>query len=168
MQSKKDINPVQFATIAANLLNQGLLESGRTTAKRMFRELEAGRTVTLTKLRMEDDGLTRIDLRLDKDAFQGTMNYSAFRDGVLSLIASLSDTLREKSSIGVLYPIVDGQSVTDDYDNLKMFDVGGLTVHGETPNVLMLGVLTSADQPLVTLNLMYVDPEQFKKDQSTS
>jgi hypothetical protein len=76
--------------------------------------------------------------------------------------------LREKGNIGVLYPIVDGQSVTDDYDTLKMFDVGGLTVHGETPNVLMLGVLASADQPLVTLNLMYVDPEQFKKDQSTS
>ena len=100
MQSKRDITPVQFATVAANLLHQGVLEAGRTTAKRMFRELEAGRTVTITQLRMEDEGLTRIDLSLNKTAFQGAMNYSAFRDGVLALVARLSETLRDKKAIG--------------------------------------------------------------------
>ena len=66
MRSRKDITAVQFATVAANLLHQGVLEAGRTTAKRMFRELDAGRKVTITQLRMEDEGLTRIDLSLDK------------------------------------------------------------------------------------------------------
>ena len=132
MRSRKDITAVQFATVAANLLHQGVLEAGRTTAKRMFRELDAGRKVTITQLRMEDEGLTRIDLSLDKSAFQGVMNYSAFRDGVLALVARLSETLRDEKAIGVLTPIIDGQATADD-STMKMFDVAGLTVHDETP-----------------------------------
>ncbi len=167
MRSRKDITAVQFATVAANLLHQGVLEAGRTTAKRMFRELDAGRKVTITQLRMEDEGLTRIDLSLDKSAFQGVMNYSAFRDGVLALVARLSETLRDEKAIGVLTPIIDGQATADD-STMKMFDVAGLTIHDETPNVLLLGVVASSEEPLVTLHLVYVDPAQFTADQSTS
>ena len=168
MQKTKDLNPTQFATIAANLLNQGLLEAGRTAAKRIFRELEEGRRVTLTKLKMEDGGLTRIDLSLDYQAFQGSINYSAFRDGVLALVARLSDTIREGKGVQVFQAIDDNQQpVPAESFNTRLFAVGGLTVHDGTPNVLMLGVQPSRDQPVVTLQLMYVDPNQFKvEDQS--
>jgi len=163
MQKTKDLNPTQFATIAANLLNQGLLEAGRTSAKRIFRELEAGRRITLTKLQMEDGGLTRIDLTLDYQAFQGSINYSAFRDGVLALVARLSDTIREGKGVQIFQAVDDNQQpLPAESFNTRLFAVGGLTVHDGTPNVLMLGVEPSRDQPVVTLQLMYVDPEQFK------
>ena len=49
------------------------------------------------------------------------MNYSAFRDGVLALVARLSETLRDKKAIGVLTPIVDGQATADDehYEDVR-------------------------------------------------
>ena len=168
MQSKAQFNTVQFATIAANLLNQGVLEVGRTAAKRMFRELEAGRRIALTQLRMEDGSLTRIDLTMDAQAFQGTMNYSAFRDGVLALVARLSDAIREEREIGLLSPLDNGQEIPADKVNLQLFSVGGLTVHDNTPNVLMLGVQPAEADPVVTLQLLYVPPGQFAQASSSS
>jgi hypothetical protein len=50
MKKDKVLEANQLATIAANLLNDGILEADRTTAKRIFRELEASRKVTLTNL----------------------------------------------------------------------------------------------------------------------
>jgi hypothetical protein len=62
MKKDKVLEANQLATIAANLLNDGILEADRTTAKRIFRELEASRRVTLTNLKMEDGGTVRMDL----------------------------------------------------------------------------------------------------------
>ena len=64
MKKDKVLEANQLATIAANLLNDGILEADRTTAKRIFRELEASRKVTLTNLKMEDGGTVRMDLTM--------------------------------------------------------------------------------------------------------
>ena len=102
MKKDKVLEANQLATIAANLLNDGILEADRTTAKRIFRELEASRKVTLTNLKMEDGGTVRMDLDMDAGAFNGSLNFSAWRDGVLALVARLSDDLRLGKPLPVL------------------------------------------------------------------
>jgi len=72
MKKDKILEANQLATIAANLLNDGVLEADRTTAKRIFRELEGSRKVTLTHLKMEDGGTVRMDLSMDARAFNGS------------------------------------------------------------------------------------------------
>ena len=160
------IGSEQFATIAVNLLHRGLIEAGRTTAKRVFRELDEGRTVTLTKLKMEDGGVVRMDLTLDATAFDGDLNFSMFRDGVLSLISQLSEPLRAGKPVAVLHPI--DEAGNPENDTNRVFAAGGITVSEGKANVLMLGVRPDAQQPIVTLQLLYVDAAQFQSDSVAS
>lgn len=168
MRESKEIGSDQLATIAANLLHQGILEAGRTTAKRIFRELEEGRALTLTKLKMEDGGLVRIDVTLDADAFRGAINYSAFRDGLLALVARLSDALREGASLPVFQPIDGPDSLPPAMQGSRLFGVGGVTEHDGAVNVLMLGVRPDGEKPVVTLQLVYVEPDQFAASESAA
>ena len=78
MQKDQQIDSNKFATIAVNLLHRGIIESGRTTAKRIFRALEEEQRVKLTTLKMEDGGTIQMDLIMDARAFNGNLNYSAW------------------------------------------------------------------------------------------
>ena len=78
--NEQTLTDEQFATISANVLHQTLIEVSRTVGKRIFRELEAGKRVALTQLRMEDEGQVRLDLTLDHTEFRGGLNFSLFRD----------------------------------------------------------------------------------------
>ena len=160
------IGTEQFATIAVNLLHRGLIEVARTTAKRVFRELDEGRTVTLTKLKMEDGGMVRMDLTLDATAFDGDLNFSMFRDGVLALIGQLSEPLRAGKPVNVLHAIDEAGARED--DATRVFAAGGITVNEGIANVLMLGVRPETQRPSVTLQLFYVDAAQFQSDSSVS
>ena len=53
--NEQTLTDEQFATISANVLHQTLIEVSRTVGKRIVRELEAGKRVALTQLRMEDE-----------------------------------------------------------------------------------------------------------------
>ena len=94
--NERTLTDEQFATISANVIHQSLIEVSRTVGKRIFRELEAGKRIALTQLRMEDEGQVRLDVTLDYSEFRGTLNFSLFRDSVLAMLSRLSDNLREK------------------------------------------------------------------------
>lgn len=168
MKQDKYIDSNQFATIAVNLLHRGILEADRTTAKRIFRELEEGRTVGLTNLKMEDGGMLRWDLTLDARAFQGSLNFSAWRDGVLALVARMSDELREGKSLTVFHPLDAEDQLPDDMVGHKLFGTMGITVHDGTVNTLLLGARPDPEKPIVTLQLVYVDPAQFATSESSA
>lgn len=152
----------QFATIAVNLLHKSLIEADRTSAKRIFRELEEGRPVTLTRLKFEDGGLVRIDVSLDAQAFRGTFNFSAFRDGVLALLAQLTAHLKAENPLVVYHALTEEQELAPEYEGSRLFGVAGGTVHDGVANALMLGTRPHPEQPVVTLLLTYVDPQQFQ------
>ncbi|MEY2909521.1 MAG: hypothetical protein RLZZ602_2044 [Pseudomonadota bacterium] len=161
MQKDQQIDSNKFATIAVNLLHRGIIESGRTTAKRIFRALEEEQRVKLTTLKMEDGGTIQMDLIMDARAFNGNLNYSAWRDGVLALIAKMSDELRAGQQVPVFYPMDPPESLPDEMTNTKLFGAVGATVHDGVMNALMLGVQPDPNRPVVTLQLTYVDPGQF-------
>lgn len=153
------LDTAKLATIAVNLLNQTLLEAERTQAKRVFRELEAGRRVGLTNLRMEDGGVVRFDIELDATEFRGSLNFSAFRDGIQALLARLVEELRLDGPLPYFVPLDNTGSRPD--GSLRLFGAGGFTVHDEVVNALLLGAEPDAREPVVTLKLVYIDPEQF-------
>lgn len=159
------LDTAKLATIAVNLLNQNLLEAERTQAKRVFRELEAGRSVGLTNLRMEDGGVVRFDIELDATEFRGSLNFSAFRDGIQALLARLVEELRLDGPLPYFVPLDATGSRPD--GALRLFAAGGFTVHEGTVNALLLGAEPDGVEPVATLKLVYVDPDQFAQESAS-
>ena len=149
----------QLATISANILHQTLIEVSRTVGKRLFRELQSGTRIAVTQLRMEDGSEVRMDLKLDCSEFRGALNFSLFRDSVLALLSRLSDTLRDEESALPVMRLMDeaGQSTSE----RRLFGVPGVIVLDGVPNMLMMGATPSPSEPVILIELMYIDPEQF-------
>ena len=149
----------QLATISANILHQTLIEVSRTVGKRLFRELESGTRIAVTQLRMEDGSEVRMDLKLDRSEFRGALNFSLFRDSVLALLSRLRDTLRDEESALPVMRLMDesGQSTSE----RRLFGVPGVIALDGVPNMLMMGATPSASEPVILIELMYIDPEQF-------
>ena len=149
----------QLATISANILHQTLIEVSRTVGKRLFRELESGTRIAVTQLRMEYGSEVRMDLKLDCSEFRGALNFSLFRDSVLALLSRLSDTLRDEESALPVMRLMDeaGQSTSE----RRLFGVPGVIVLDGVPNLLMMGATPSPSEPVILIELMYIDPEQF-------
>jgi len=123
----------QLATISANILHQTLIEVSRTVGKRLFRELESGTRIAMTKLRMEDESEVRMDLKLDCSEFRGALNFSLFRDSVLALLSRLSDTLRDEDTALPVMRMMDesGQSTSE----RRLFGVPGVIALDGVPNM---------------------------------
>ena len=149
----------QLATISANILHQTLIEVSRTVGTRLFRELESGTRIAVTQLRMEDGSEVRMDLKLDCSEFRGALNFSLFRDSVLALLSRLSDTLRDEESALPVMRLMDeaGQSTSE----RRLFGVPGVIALDGVPNMLMMGATPSPSEPVILIELMYIDPEQF-------
>ena len=155
----------QLATISANILHQTLIEVSRTVGKRLFRELESGTRIAVTKLRMEDESEVRMDLKLDCSEFRGALNFSLFRDSVLALLSRLSDTLRDEDTALPVLRMMDesGQSTSE----RRLFGVPGVIALDGVPNMLMMGATPSPSEPVILIELMYIDPEQFAQSSKT-
>ena len=155
----------QLATISANILHQTLIEVSRTVGKRLFRELESGTRIAVTKLRMEDESEVRMDLKLDCTEFRGALNFSLFRDSVLALLSRLSDTLRDEDTVLPVMRMMDesGQSTSE----RRLFGVPGVIALDGVPNMLMMGATPSPSEPVILIELMYIDPEQFAQSSET-
>lgn len=144
----------QFLTIAANLLYRSLLESSRTDAKRIYRELEEGRVVALTEVEMEDGSRVRFDIGLDYSELGGKLSFGAFRASVTALVHNLGETLRQDEP---QIPVFTAEHKPEQ----SLFGVTALTVEGEEPRVMVLGADTEHGRPVIQLRLMYLNPSQF-------
>ena len=89
----------QFLTMAANLLYKSFLESSRTKAKNVYKELVAGKTLPLTTVEMADKSTVRFDIALDHSEYRGNINFGAFRSSLTLLIRILRPTRRGKSYV---------------------------------------------------------------------
>lgn len=164
--SDRNLTDEQFATICVNVIHQALIDCSRTAGKRLFRELEASKRVALTRLRMEDESEVRLDLKLDHSEFRGPLNFSIFRDSVLAMLSGLTEVLRdEEKSLTVMRMMDESGQATSER---RLFGVPGIVAVDGVPNMLMMGATPSATDPVVLIELMYIDPEQFAQSDSAS
>ena len=147
----------QFLTIAANLLYRSLLDASRTQAKRLFRELESGRTLALTDVKMEDGSTVRFKLALDHSEVDGKLNFGAFRASVTTLVHNLGETLRqEQPSIPVF--------TAEHRPEMSLYGVTAVTSEDDRPRVMVLGSDTEPGRAEIQLRLTYLSPDQFEMD----
>lgn len=151
----KSLPTDKFLTIAINLMNTAVLEATRTDAKKLYRELEAGKAVPLTHLQMEDKSLVRFDLALNHEQYQGNYNFGNFKTGLTLLISNIIEALKAPQTLQTFRNEADSNSL--------LFSVPAVTVEDGKPSVLFLGAESGTGEPLVTLQLTYLDNVQFEE-----
>ena len=76
----------QLGSLAANLLHKAFIETTRTVSKGLFRRLEQGETVGVTRLEFEGDETVQLNMTLDISQYRGDLNYSRFRDSIVAIL----------------------------------------------------------------------------------
>lgn len=142
-----------FLRISCNLLYKVFTENTRTQAKKLFRQLESGHRVALTQLKLEDGGETRFDLSFNHQQFVGRINYTAFRNSLMSLLMNLNQQLENSEKVPVF--------TEENNDGNILFGTLGMTQDSEQLNVMVLGVNTDQPDATVELQLVYLEPSQF-------
>ncbi len=156
MTQPQSIPQEKFLLIAANLLHRTFVDTPRTTAKGVYRDLMSGRPVYLTTVQMEDKSTVPFHLALEHAEYCGKLSYGAFRSSVAVLINNIMQQLQEKKPVKVF-------TAAQNADNL-VFGVTAVTVNDERPNVMMLGADVSGSNGAMLLRLSYFDPEQFRAE----
>ena len=83
-----------------------------------------------------------------------------------ALLAKTTETLKDEDSpLPALRMIDEGGQATSER---RLFGVPGLVVAEGVPNVLMMGATPSASEPIVLIELMYIDPEQFAQSDANA
>jgi len=141
----------KFLTVANNVIFKSLLETQRSNAKNIYREISEGKRVALMKIRMDEESESRFDLTLDHSEFRGKLNFGAFRASVQALVGSVSELLGSDTKISTF---------TDQNTGNVLFGVPGYTQEGDRFNALML-VADVGVAGTVLLRLQYMNPEQF-------
>jgi hypothetical protein len=152
----KSLPPAKFLTIAGNLLHNAIFKANRTEARRVFRDIEAGKVVPLTNLKLEDDSLVRFDLALDHRRYRGKMNFRNFRIGLGHLINNASKALETPDTLRIYQNPDNPRSI--------VFGVFSITSEGDKPSVLVLGADSSHAEAAVRLQLTYLDSVEFEEN----
>lgn len=145
----------KFLTMAANLIHRALLDTTRTEAKKIYREIAAGKVVALTEVEMEDKSRIRFDLALDQTELDNRLNFGAFRASVATLVNNLGESLRQEDKQITVFRAENNPEMT-------LFGVTAVTFEGEEPRVMVLAADTGSGRPVIELRLMYLDPGQFQ------
>jgi hypothetical protein len=150
----KSMPPAKFLTISANLLHNAFIKAGRTAAKRVYRDIEAGKVVPLTYLELEDKSMVRFDLSLNHKLYRGQLNFTSFRNGVALFIMNAGEVLREPDKLRIY----------QNQDNPRSIVFGVLAISTEDgePSVLSLVADSSGEEAVVHLQLTYLDSVQFQ------
>ena len=148
----------KFLLIAINLLHRHFIAAARAPAKRLYREIREGRRVPITSVQMEDDSRVRFTLSLDHSEYSGHLHFSSFRQGVSTLLANISVALEEKREISVFN--------REQSPGSLLFGITGVTMDGENPRVMELGADLEGPDGAITLRLMYLNPDQFARQEN--
>lgn len=148
----------KFLTMAINLLHRAFIEAPRTDAKKLYKEVAAGKIIGLTNVEMEDKSKVRFDVSLDHSEYTGTLNYSAFRASLATLLSNLVKAIQDGQNI----PSFTAQNQPTN----QIIGITGVTVDEGVPSVMVLSVQTHERKAAVMLRPMYLDYEQFQRSQA--
>lgn len=154
----QEITPEKLLVLAANLLHKAFYDSTRLLAKRRYQLLEQGEVVFLVKVKMEDGSELDVNIRLDRSELRGKLNFSAFRQLVGQLLAAFTEKLQQSERLNVF---------ADADQRRWLYLIPALLQSPERINVLLLGA--DIRQPgAMTLELQFVDPDQFRQQDASS
>jgi hypothetical protein len=158
--SNQSIPKDKFLLMSMNLLHRAFIESARTDAKNLFRGIAEGGSAHLATVQMEDKSTVRFQLSLDHSEFVGRLNYGAFRASVAVLINNIAQALEQEREVALFNPAEQSDSM--------IFGITAVTMEDDKPSVMVLGADMGGQDAAVQLRLMYLDHQQFARQQDTA
>lgn len=152
------LTSTQLLTIATNVLHKAFHDCPRADAKRRFRAMEDGSKVFLLEMASEQGGKVRVTMSLDRSEFRGRLNFSLLRGLIGQLLVTFSQALGEKQPLNTF---------SDEQRNRCVFLPPAVSQADGEINMLVLSVDVGTPGTL-ELALMFVDPEQFRRQQPAS
>jgi hypothetical protein len=148
----------KLLTISINLLHQAFGDTTRLLAKRRFQYLESGKSVYLATVRMDDGSELKVNVKLDRTELQGKLNFSAFRQLLAQLVGACAQQLESGQPLNTF---------SDQDEKRWVYLIPALYYSDAALNMLVAGV--NMRQPgELTIELMFVDPEQFRKQEAAT
>jgi len=146
-----ELDLVELLTAIHSNMNQRILAASKTVAKNVFRDLYDGKALPFMDISSPDLGDVSCDLALDHTQFVGTLNFSQFRNALVSHMQQITITLQEKKELSVFT-----NEETDDI----IFYLPGVIEDGGTMNVLVTGI-EQRSAGNMTVRLMFLDPKKL-------
>lgn len=143
-----------IVAISSSLLRKQFIDGLRADGKRAYRVLEEGKPLLLADLKAEDGSAIRFSLELLAEEFRGRLNFSTLRQHIEGLCRLLEQSVSEGKAPRVM---------SDESGQQHAIFVPLFSELGGEFNALLLAV-DSARQGELRLQLMYVDPAQFRRD----
>jgi hypothetical protein len=153
----QSITREQLMVMSVNLLHRAFIEAPRTEAKKLYRQIADGDTVALTQVRMDDGGILHFDLALDHSEYDGSLNYSAFRASMATVLQNLANALQKKQDINTFS--------ADNNPNRMIFGITGVTADKDVPAVMVVSADVRSAEGRVVLRPMYLDYQQFLRSE---
>ena len=153
LSQSEPVSQDEFLFLAASMLHQTFIDSSRTDAKKLYKQLAAGGTAKLTSVQIAQDSQAASHVSLSHSEFRGTLNFSAFRASVTMLVAKIAQALREEKELKVFNALNGGGAM--------IFGVTAVTEEEGQRNVMVLAADMCEEENATLLQLMYLDPAQF-------
>lgn len=154
LYKNQTLTPEKMLTIAANILHKAFYDCTRLEAKRRYQFLHDGRSIFLVDLRVEDGSELKVNMSLERSELRGKLNFSLFRQLIGHLLGTYAQLLNEKQPL---------KTFSDAEQRRWIYLIPAACQIGENLNMLVMAA--NVGQPgALTLELMFIDPEQFRRD----
>jgi len=149
-----NIDSRKLFNLGANLLIAGFINQSPDNAKKLFKELKQGASVSSGELTGANNGIKiPIKLELDRSEYRGQFNFPNFERSLKAMLQKFQTEVRKDKELKDL------RTLTNESTGGIVFNLPtGIEADGQL-NVLMLGIEPQPD--FLTVRLMFINPDQF-------
>lgn len=149
-----DINLIEMVNLSANVLHQAFLSSPDKKSRDFFKVLKQGKSIKPGTLSLGEKLETPLEIALDYSEFQGPgFNFDIFVTALHAMLQRISAKLKAKEDLNIM------NSETGSF----LVHLPGMVEQDGYVNILVMSLDFSVAKK-ITLRLMFLDPEQFKKE----
>lgn len=151
-QKKPTVHVPELVDLAGGVVGRVLLSAPKEQAKQLFKDLKKGTRLPLGEVSFGEHIKAKLILALDHSEFVGPgFNFDVFQASLKELLSRVRAHLKAKQDLNFR---------TSEQGGVLVGVVGGVQVQGQVNALMMSLELGTAGE--VGINLMYMDPEQFK------
>ncbi len=149
-----NIDSRKLFNLGANLLIAGFINQSPDNAKKLFKELKQGASVSSGELTGANNGIKiPIKLELDRSEYRGQFNFPNFERSLKAMLQKFQTEVRKDKELKDL------RTLTNESTGGIVFNLPtGIEADGHL-NVLMLGIEPQPD--FLIVRLMFINPDQF-------
>ena len=102
-QKTIDINLVEVVNLAAKILDEIFLKSSKDKSKKLFKDLKAGKSISLGDVTIQESIKSPLLLALDYSEYRGPgFNYDAVETALKGILTQVSQKFQAKADLNIM------------------------------------------------------------------